>query len=630
VFGRLPSDLVREDLVFTPSSVAGAEPAVLEAPVLRNGAPGKGKAFYFTDTNRGFLGADVGYFERTQPFSLDFWLLAGQAYESSTVLNHRENDNSGGAGYALQLEQQKLRFDIMHSRAGNMLRVRTKADVPVKQWTHVTVTYDGSSRARGMAVYLDGRPAAVDIERDNLTRTIKVEGGGTLGDEFLGLQFGKRFRETTLKDGAIDEIRVYGKALTPLEVAYLQDATLASLESGALHSGVTALVVASNAGVEAAATQLQQARDAQNALVSVVPQVPVMGDTPTPRQTYVLQRGLYTERGDPVVPQGLNSVFPWSQTLSRDRRGLAQWLLDPKHPLTARVFVNRLWQDTFGRGLVETSEDFGAQGSIPSHPELLDWLAVDFVQSGWDVKRLHKAMVMSATFRQASAVTAELQARDPRNMLLARFTRTRISAEMVRDHALAVSGLLTRGIGGPSAYPYQPEGMWDGLAFYVHPTPTAVPADDHHRRSMYSFIKRNAPHPAMAAFDLPDRGVSLARRVSSNTPLQALALLNDPQYVEAYKALAAHVLTSTSDPETQVAMLFRLAIRRRPDANEAAAMRQYVDAQVQRFTADRDAATKLLGTGVTPAEARLDPVQLAAMTNLAAVVMNTPDAYTIR
>ncbi len=627
--GRLPSDLVREDLVFTPSSVPGVDPAVLEAPILQQGAPNKGKAFFFTDTNRGFLGADVGYFERTQPFSLDFWVLAGQDYENSTVLNHRENDNSGGAGYTLQLEKKKLRFDIMHSRAGNMLRVRTVPDLPVKQWTHVTVTYDGSSRARGMAVYIDGARVAVNVERDNLTRTIKVEGGGTLGDEFLGLQFGKRFRETTLKDGAIDEIRVFAKALTPLEIRYLHDEALSGVPVDVVRQEFADVLVAQDARVAAAAAALQRARDAHNELVSVQPQIPIMGDTPAPRQAYILLRGLYTEHGEPVEPRGL-SVFPWNEAWPRNRIGLARWLFDPRHPLTARVVVNRLWQDTFGRGLVETSEDFGSQGAIPTHPELLDSLAVDFVESGWNVKRLHKMMVMSATFRQGSTLTSEHLAKDSRNLLLARFPRMRMAAEVVRDNALAASGLLERRIGGPSTYPYQPEGMWDGFSFYTYPAANALPADQHHRRSMYSFIKRNAPHPAMASFDMTDRGVSTARRTSSNTPLQALVLLNDPQYVEAYRALAAHVMKAGVDPEAQITTMFRLATRRHPLPAEARPMRAYLDAQVQRFTAEPEAASRLLKTGVTPADVSLDPVRLAALTNLAAVIMNTPDAYTVR
>jgi hypothetical protein len=627
--GRLPSDLVREDLVFTPSLVPGVDPAVLEAPILQQGAPNKGKAFFFTDTNRGFLAGDVGYFERTQPFSLDFWVLPGQEYENSTVLNHRENDNSGGAGYTLQLENKKLRFDIMHSRAGNMLRVRTVPDLPVKRWSHVTVTYDGSSRARGMAVYIDGARVAADIERDNLTRTIKVEGGGTLGDEFLGLQFGKRFRETTLKDGAIDEIRVFAKALTALEIRYLHDDALSGVPVDVVRQELVDVLVAQDTRVAAAAAALQRARDAHNALVSVQPQIPIMGDTPAPRQAYILLRGLYTEHGEPVEPRGL-SVFPWNDAWPRNRIGLARWLFDPRHPLTARVVVNRLWQDTFGRGLVETSEDFGSQGAIPTHPELLDSLAVDFVQSGWNVKRLHKMMVMSATFRQGSTVTSEHLAKDSRNLLLARFPRMRMSAEVVRDNALAASGLLEQRIGGPSVYPYQPEGMWDGFSFYTYPAANALPADQHHRRSMYSFIKRNAPHPAMASFDMPDRGVSTARRTSSNTPLQALVLLNDPQYVEAYRALAAHVMKASADAEAQITTMFRLATRRRPLPAEARPMRAYLDAQVQRFTAEPEAAVRLLKTGVTPADASLDPVRLAALTNLAAVIMNTPDAYTVR
>jgi hypothetical protein len=628
-FGRLPSDLVREDLRFTPSPLPGVEPAVLEAPVLRDGSPRKGKAFFFTDTNRGFLGPDVGYFERTQPFSLDFWVFAGQEYENSTVLNHRENDNSGGAGYALQLEQKRMRFDIMHSRAGNMLRVRTVPELPLKQWTHVTVTYDGSSRAKGMAIYVNGTRVDVDIERDNLTRTIKVEGGGTLGDEFLGLQFGKRFRETTLKDGAIDEIRVFAKELTPLEVKYLQDQSLSGIAPQALKGELIDVLVGNDPRVIAAGAKLRQARDAHNDLVSVQPQVPVMGDTPKPRATYLLLRGLYTEHGEELTPRGLTSVFPWDETLPKNRLGLARWLFDPKHPLTARVVVNRMWQDTFGRGLVETSEDFGSQGALPTHPELLDWLAVDFVESGWNVKRLQKMLVMSATFRRSSIIADEHQ-KDLRNVLLARFTRLRMPAEMVRDNALATSGLLKRQIGGASAYPYQPEGMWDGFAFYTYPAAGSVPVDQHHRRSMYSFVKRNAPHPAMASFDMPDRGVSAARRTSSNTPLQALVLLNDPQYIEAYRSLAAFVMKSTSDAETQITTLFRVAIRRRPLIQEVRPIRAYFDAQVRRFSEDRDAAAKLLQTGVTPVDSTLDPVRLAALTNVTAVIMNTPDAYTVR
>src|SRR5688572_13205908 len=355
-----------------------------------------------------------------------------------------------------------------------------------------------------------------------------------------------------------------------------------------------------------------------------------MGDLPTPRPTYVLVRGNYEDHGEQVLPRGLDQVLGWNPAWPDNRIGLAQWLFDAKNPLTSRVFVNRAWQSHFGRGLVETAEDFGSQGSLPANPELLDYLAVTFRESGWDIKKLHKLIVMSGTYRQQSEVREDLLQKDPNSLLLARFTRIRMPAEMVRDQALAASGLLVLKIGGPSVYPYQPRNMWDGFNQYDYPTPDAVPADAHHRRTMYSFIKRNAPHPAMASFDLPDRGGTTARRRTSNSPLQALVLLDDPQFLEAYRSLAAQVLKADTVVDGRLTKVFRLATRRHPKAAEMTAMRDYYTAQLQRYAADRDAAVQLLKVGVTSVDGSLDPVQLAALTNLTTVVMNTPDAYTLR
>jgi hypothetical protein len=620
----LPSDLVRDALVWSPSTVHGIGPAVLESASLHPGA--KGLAFYFDDTNRGFLAQDIGLFERTQPFSLDLWVLAAQVYEDSMVLNHRENDNSGNAGYQLDLEKNRLRFDLMHSRAGNRIRVVTRQPIAVKTWTHVTVTYDGSSRAAGVALYVNGVPADVDVVSDNLNRTIIPNGGGTLGDEHMGLSFGKRFRMTALKDGAIDELRVFKTALTPLEVRYLQNESVPA----AAADDVAALLVANDARVIEAGAKLIEAREAENQIISRVPEVLVMGDTPTPRPTYVLLRGQYTDRGEEVKPRGLSQIYPWNPSLPENRLGLAQWLFDARNPLTARVFVNRLWQQDIGRGLVETAEDFGAQGSIPSHPELLDWLAVTFRDSGWNVKQTQKLIVMSATYRQSSSASDQLVKKDPRNVLLARANRLRMPAEMVRDNALAASGLLVNTVGGPSTYPYQPDTIWDGLAVYAYPAADMIPADDHHRRSLYSFIKRNAPHPAMATFDLPDRGTTTVRRQTSNTPLQALVLLDDPQYLEAYRVLATHVLKTVADPDARITTVFRLATRRKPTPQERGPMRAYLDAQLVRYSEDKDAAEKLVQAGVTPVDPQVDVTQLAALMNLTAVVMNTPDAYSLR
>jgi len=285
----------------------------------------------------------------------------------------------------------------------------------------------------------------------------------------------------------------------------------------------------------------------------------------------------------------------------------------------------------FGQGLVETSENFGAQGSIPSHPELLDWLAASFLESGWDVKALQRTIVMSNTYRQRSDATEDMLEKDPRNVFLAHGPRYRMPAELVRDQALAASGLLVQKLGGPSVYSYQPEGIWNpGNTAHRYPAAETLPADDMHRRSLYTFIKRTALNPQLQLFDFPDRNLSSVRRQISNTPLQALELLNDPQFVEAYRVLATHVLQAGSDPSAQLTTLFRLATRRRPRTEELDILRTYYKGEEARYTASKEDALKLLRTGVTPLDPAVDPVRLAALTSATALIMNSPDAYSIR
>jgi hypothetical protein len=627
---RLPLGMVADRVVLLPNAVRENAHAVLEAPVFKPGP--KGNAFYFDDTNRGFLGRDVGSYDRTKEFGFDLWLLAAKVYEDANVINHRDDDNSGGAGYTLDLENNHLRFDMRHSWPFNMLSVSTKQAVPVNEWVHVTITYDGSSRTDGIRIYWNGKPAELDIRRDNLTQSILPTGYAAAFDQFVGFAFGKRFRVTSLVGGAIDEVRVFNKALTPLEVSYLHnDGAALQIGRDALARGLTEWAVANDDRVIETRDRLTQAREAHNQIVTLVPQLLVMGDTPTPRPTYMLDRGLYNSRGEQVQAQGLAQIFPWNDSLPRNRLGLARWLFDAKQPLTSRVFVNRLWQMHFGRGLVDTTEDFGSQGSIPTHPELLDWLAVRLMESGWDIKAMQKLIVMSTTYRQTSNASEALLARDPENRLLARGIRQRLSAETVRDATLAASGLLVRKIGGPSVRPYQPEGIWEAIgSFYPYPKPAEVPPDEHHRRTLYTFVKRNAPHPEMAVFDFPDRNASTASRRISNSPLQALALLNDPQYVEAYRVLATRAIQTSTDKDQQLAMVFRLAARRRPTDPELAAVRRYYDAEIRRFAAAQDDAKAFVSVGVTPVDPNVDAVQLAALTNVTAAVMNTPDAYSIR
>jgi hypothetical protein len=374
---RLPNGMIREKVVFSPSGLPGGEPAVLEEANIRPGGA-KGNALFFTDTNRGFLGKSVGFYDRTQPFSFDLSVYAAPVYENSQVLNHRDDDNSGGSGYKLNLEKNHLSFYMMHSWPYNMLHVISKEAIPVKQWTQISMTYDGSSRAAGIKLYVNGRLADVDVEHDQLTESSLPRGFAPAFNEFVGVEFGRRFREVTLKDGGIDELRFFNKALTPVEVSYLHDGVPAAADVNALAE----LAIDNDPQVIASGKALYEAREAQNQIVSWVPEVMVMADAPKPRQTYVLNRGLYNARLDPVDPAPLTDIFPFDPTLPRNRLGLASWLFDKKNPLVSRVFVNRMWQMQFGTGIVETSEDFGIQGSRPTNPELLDWLAVDFMNPG--------------------------------------------------------------------------------------------------------------------------------------------------------------------------------------------------------------------------------------------------------
>jgi hypothetical protein len=320
--------------------------------------------------------------------------------------------------------------------------------------------------------------------------------------------------------------------------------------------------------------------------------------------------------------------------LPRNRLGLARWLVDPAHPLTARVQVNRLWQMLFGRGIVESSEDFGAQGEAPSHPELLDHLAVEFVESGWDVKAMLRRLVTSSVYRQSSKVAPDVLARDPRNRLLARGPRFRLPAELIRDGALAAGGLLRERIGGPSVFPYQPSGVWEAVASGRPKEYTAqVYRQDHgenlYRRSLYTFWKRLAPPPSLAAFDAPSREACVVRRQRTNTPLQALASLNDPAFVEAARGLATRALreAETAD-DGRIRWAFRVALARRPSAAELAILTGLLADQRRHFAGDLRAATSFVEVGESPRDPRLDRFELAAWTMLSAAILNLDETLT--
>jgi hypothetical protein len=354
-----------------------------------------------------------------------------------------------------------------------------------------------------------------------------------------------------------------------------------------------------------------------------IPVSMIMQDLPKPRDTFVLRRGEYTLKGEKVEP-GVPAIFPpLPAEAPRNRLGLARWLTDPAHPLTARVTVNRFWQQIFGTGIVKTSEDFGSQGQWPTHPELLDWLAVDFMSSGWDVKRFMKQVVTSAAYRQSSHVSPEQLQLDPANELLARGARYRLDAEVVRDSALTVSGLLREQIGGRSVRPYQPDGIWEAVAFVGSTTQyyKRDAGDALFRRSLYTFWKRTAPPPSLMAFDAPSRETCVARRARTNTPLQALVLMNDEQYVEAARSLAARMINSSPDLAAQLTLGFQLCTARTPSDHELAVIRRVHEQHLQHYQNNAAEADKLLAIGTT-ARPELPGPQLAAMTMTANLLLN--------
>jgi len=356
--------------------------------------------------------------------------------------------------------------------------------------------------------------------------------------------------------------------------------------------------------------------------------VSIMGDSDAYRKTYILKRGNYDTHGDEVFAGTPKAILPFESSYPKNRFGLAEWLFNPKNPLTARVFVNQMWQEIFGRGIVKTSEDFGRQGNLPSHPELLDWLAVDFMDHGWNIKRLVKQMVMSATYRQSAVISAEALRADPDNVYLTHGPRNRLPAEFVRDMVLASSGLLTRTIGGPSVNPYQPPGLWEAatsgrgqLANYKQ-----VHGPNLYRRGMYTLIKRTVPPIEMAIFDASNRDQCEVRRLKTNTPLQALLMENDPTVLEAARVLAAKLLQENSKASDKIYKAFRLIVCRKPTQQEQSILSNYYSTELTSM--DRKTATKVLNVGEYPIPAHLDKVTLAAMMKTVDLIYNLEEAIT--
>jgi hypothetical protein len=588
--------------------------------------PGKlGKALRFTGDDAATFVSDLKIIERWQPFTVAFWLQVPEPMKEGMVFHSSAGTDTGFHGLECTFDEGRLFLGLIRFWPGNAIAIRTRQALPARQWVHVSASYDGSGQASGLRIHVNGTPAATEILRDRLYKNL--EAGAK------GLIFGERFRSAGLKGGLLDELQIFNRALTDLEISNLHDGT--ALKKALDRKDATALrpyfFNAVDEEVAKARTELQKARQQLFAAQNDVFEIMTMEEMPQPRQAFVLARGNYDAPKDkPVGRLTPPALPPFPKDEPADRLGLARWLTDPAHPLTARVAVNRYWQIFFGRGIVATAENFGLQGGVPSHPDLLDWLARDFISSGWDVKALCKKIVLSATYRQRSATVPSLRERDPDNLLLARAPSRRLSAEMLRDAALANGGLLVRKIGGPPVKPYQPPGLWRGQNAFL---PEYVPdkGEGLYRRSLYTFWRRTSPPPNMLAFDVPGREVCVVRRQATSTPLQPLVLLNDPQFVEAARGLGERMAREGGATlNERLTFAFRLAATRNPTANELNLLRDLYQRQLEIFRNDPAAAQKYLRIGDRPLAKGLDAGEVAAGAVVGNVIQNLDAAIVTR
>jgi hypothetical protein len=508
------------------------------------------------------------------------------------------------------------------------IRVSTGDPLPLDgHWKHIFFTYDGSGKASGVKIYVNGEPVATKVIADTLAQTtIRTS---------APMQLGWRSPdENPARDTRYQDIRLYGRALTADEASrlpfedYLAEVTsklIARWNADELHAVSEFYFNNVDQTAKTIATQINQL-DAQLEKLSEGGDLTLVSwEKPSLAYADVLTRGVYSARTERVEANTPHYLPPLPSTEPHNRLALAKWTASPDNPLTARVTVNRMWNEVFGAGLVETTEDFGIMGQRPSHPELLDWLAVEFRESGWDIKHMYKLMVMSATYRQSVKSTPEQLLKDPKNLLLAHGPRFRMDAEMLRDVALESGGLLVNKIGGPSVKPYQPANVWEQVSYTASDTLkyTQEHGDALYRRSLYTYWKRMATMPDMDAFDAPMRDVVCTRRQRTDTPLQALVTMNDVQWVEAARALAERVIKEGGkQPEQRINLMGEILLAHDPPPRMATVLEASLTQMEKHYTADPKAAHDLVGVGEKKSDASIPAPELAAWTMVASEMLN--------
>jgi len=579
-----------------------------------------------------------GIFQRHQPFTIGIRVFIPNELENGVIFHKGVGAKLYNfRGYHLAIKDNRLELLLAHQHPGNAIVKYSLADVSKEKWIQLTMTYDGSSTSDGLRIYQNGRELDTETEIDNLYKDI-VFNSKAYGMEGVpadpGLQIGARWRGKGIGGATVDDILVFNKELSPLEVSQIGNQELvksvisknknqlSSVEKKALKEYYLS---AKSTSYQMSLQALEEVRKTYVDSLDRIKDIPVMTEMELPRETFVLERGLYDQYGEQVYPNTPDKIFAFPDSLEKNRLGLAKWVTSKENPLTARVAVNRYWKNLFGTGIVRTVEDFGNQGELPSHPALLDWLAIQFMDSGWDVKALHKLMVMSNTYRQSSFATEELMARDRANRLLARGPSGRLTGEMLRNNALVASGLLNRKVGGKSVKPYQPAGLWkiNGAAYEEDK------GEKLYRKSMYTIWKRSVPHPTIATFDAPERSFCAVRRQETNTPLQALVLMNDPTYVEASRVLG-YAMLQHSDPKVGIANTFKKLTGRSIQEKE---LNLLVDLQLEeyeKFKSKKSKADGWLNSGEFRISNDNDEALVAANAVVASTIINSDAAITKR
>ncbi len=599
----------------------------------------KGKGLEFVGESFIELTDSLGWFERNEAFSISLWLNILNEEAEGPIFSRSGGLMNGNRGYDCFLqEDHTLKVSMNQVWPDNSIEIETLNPLIINEWNLLTITYDGSSKAKGLSIFINDEKVKSRVLHDNLYQSIKfAKGYNNWGAAPFRLG---RLAEKSIEGIAVDELKLYNRDLSAIEVIRLSgntDKLKHIFDRSTVEDDLKQEVLLREYFVKTKASRYEFWADSIslfrgkiNSIVTQLPSVMVTKDRVIPRPTFILDRGEYDAPTKVVFPGTPSRIKPFLNEERPDRLGLAKWLLAPDHPLTSRVTVNRIWQKFFGKGIVKTSDDFGNQGNLPTHPELLDYLAIYFMEHQWNVKDLIRLIVHSSTYKQSSIVEESIYMKDPDNELYARGSSFRLSAEMVRDHALASSGLLNDTIGGPSVKPYQPPGLWKELATRNATVYEQDHGDDLYRRSMYTIWKRTSPPPMMINFDAATRNFCEVRRQKTSTPLQALVLLNDPQFIEACRVLAARVIEeSPYQLEDWVERLFLYLTARFPNENEMFIATSLFQEELSYLQKDPLEVEELLCIGESiNAHSSTGPV-LGALTMVTNMIMNT-DAFVIK